>query len=107
MIKKLEPMMYLIPAVIDRLVALKELHGKGKISVTLPLETSLIHKIFVCTASNFSNSLTEVENVQDQLNGSLTAHSQLLRDIKDGLIINMNVMTKTVENLEGRLSAMQ
>jgi len=78
--------MYLIPAVIDRLVALKELHGK---------------------ASNFSNSLTEVENVQDQLNGSLTAHSQLLRDIKDGLIINMNVMTKTVENLEGRLSAMQ
>ena len=58
-------------------------------------------------ASNFAHSLTEVENTQGQLNGSLAAHSQLLKEVKEGLITNMNTIKKTVEQLESRLAALK
>ena len=58
-------------------------------------------------AVNFHQSLTQVENVQSQLDQSLGIHSQLLKDIKEGLSTNIASTQSTLQQFEERLSKIQ
>jgi len=84
--KKLEPLFPVLPTVVDRLLSLKMLHEE---------------------AVNFQQSLTQVESVQSRLDQSLATHSQLLKDIKDGLARNIASTQSSLQQFEERISKLK
>ena len=103
--KKLEPLFSVLPTVVDRLVSLKTLHEEGK---------TLFYTIFSCcnnvkflVAVNFHQSLTQVESIQTRLDQSLGIHSQLLKDIQDGLATNIASTQSSLQQFEERLSTLK
>jgi len=107
MVKKLEPLMVVLPSVVERLLALKQLHEEGNyldnnmIIKFLFLLSKNIHFIFFLAAS-FSQSLAHIGNIQGQLEASMKSQAQLLSDIQTGLVANMGSMNEAVKHIEAR-----
>lgn len=81
--QKLEPLVAVLPSIINRLISLKKLHEE---------------------AANISQTVTQLENTQKCMDVSLNTQCQLLSDIQLGLATNMQTMKTAIEELETKLS---
>ncbi|KAI9565206.1 hypothetical protein GHT06_008987 [Daphnia sinensis] len=83
MVKQLEPLLLLLPSIVDRLASLKVLHDR---------------------ALNFSQTVTQVENMQTNLDIAIQDQLQLLTNVQEGLSMNMQAMKMSVQKLDDKLS---
>lgn len=84
MVKQLEPLLLLLPSIVDRLSSLKVLHDR---------------------ALNFSQTVSQVENMQTNLDIAIQDQLQLLTNVQEGLSMNMQAMKMSVQKLDEKLSS--
>ncbi|XP_046633906.1 dynactin subunit 2-like [Daphnia pulicaria] len=82
-VKQLEPLISLLPSVVDRLSSLKVLHDG---------------------AVNFSQTVGQVESMQSNLDLAIQNQLQLLMDIQEGLSTNVQAMKASIQKLDDKLS---
>lgn len=86
LVKKTEVMGASLPLVVERLEGLQELHEQ---------------------ALQFSKTLTQLDNVQQQIVDSLKSGGTQLKEIQDTFVKNTEMIKKNVSNLEERISKLK
>jgi len=106
-VQKLEPLVAVLPSIINRLISLKKLHEEGSLICKQYFYFTKQHfyyKNFFFIAANISQTVTQLENTQKSMDLSLNTQCQLLSDIQLGLATNMQTMKTAIEELETKLS---
>ncbi|XP_046565724.1 dynactin subunit 2-like [Haliotis rubra] len=86
LVKKWESVADSLPQVVDRMVALKDLHEQ---------------------ALQFSQALTHLDTSQQEINGSLKAHTDMLAQLQGTFKQNTDAIKKNCESLESRIKVLQ
>lgn len=110
MVKQLEPLLLLLPSIVDRLSSLKVLHDRGNRfsakKILFCYERICIYiYIFYISALNFSQTVSQVENMQTNLDIAIQDQLQLLTNVQEGLSMNMQAMKMSVQKLDEKLSS--
>lgn len=61
--------------------------------------------IFYISALNFSQTVSQVENMQTNLDIAIQDQLQLLTNVQEGLSMNMQAMKMSVQKLDEKLSS--
>lgn len=61
--------------------------------------------IFYISALNFSQTVSQVENMQTNLDIAIQDQLQLLTNVQEGLSMNMQAMKMSVQKLDDKLSS--
>lgn len=86
LLKKTEGMSASLPDIMDRLLALKDLHEQ---------------------ALQFSKALTQLDTVQQQITTSLKKDEKLLQTVQEAFTKNTEMFKTNIESLESRISALK
>ncbi|XP_074093634.1 dynactin subunit 2 [Cotesia typhae] len=85
-VQKTEPMAQVLPETIERMIALNAIHSR---------------------AAEFNKSLSQLEEVQSQITGSLESNKSLLKGIQESFASNLEAIRKNINHLEDRLSKLK
>lgn len=83
--KKVEKMSQMVPKVVERLVALQDLHKKG---------------------CEFTKTFTELESLQTQLLAKARGNTDLLQNVEESLKTDLAKVTANMEHLDARIKAL-
>lgn len=83
--KKVEKMSQMVPKVVERLVALQDLHKKG---------------------CEFTKTFTELESLQTQLLAKARGNTDLLQNVEESLKTDLAKATANMEHLDARIKAL-
>ncbi|XP_076360765.1 dynactin subunit 2 [Tachypleus tridentatus] len=86
LLKKAETMSVTLPSVVDRLVALQELHQQ---------------------ALQFSKTLTQLDAVQQKITSSFKNNESLLQEVQENFSKNMEVIKANIASLDQRMEALK
>ncbi|XP_044732030.1 dynactin subunit 2 [Chrysoperla carnea] len=85
-VKTIEPMVDLLPQTVQRLNALNVFHQQ---------------------AIEFSNSLSQLESLQNQISSGVQNNKALLQGVQESFAINLDVINKNITSLNERLDALK
>ncbi|XP_014293885.1 dynactin subunit 2 isoform X2 [Halyomorpha halys] len=86
LVKTTEEMSLIIPSVLDRMIALEELHKQG---------------------NDFSKSLSELESMQKVLANSCEASKELIKRLEENFATNMKTLQENIDSFSQRMKALQ
>lgn len=86
MVKKWDSCADSLPAIVDRLYSLQDLHQQ---------------------AMEFSASLKALESAQNELSQGVGSHQVLLTDVQKAFSQNVDVIKANIDNLEKRMSSLK
>nr|BAN21010.1 probable dynactin subunit 2 [Riptortus pedestris] len=86
LVKTTEEMSLVIPAVLDRMLALEDLHKQG---------------------NDFSKSVSELESMQKVLASNYESYKELIKRLEENFASNMKTLKEDIDNLAARMKAIQ
>ncbi|CAD6215809.1 GSCOCG00000622001-RA-CDS [Cotesia congregata] len=106
-VQKTEPMAQVLPETIERMIALNAIHSRGIYNYIFLQINLVINQSIYFTAAEFSKSLSQLEEVQSQITGSLESNKSVLKGIQESFASNLEAIRKNINHLEERLTKLK